>query len=252
MIVLLAAAPALAEYAGTVEGGSDANGVSLSFTRRDGGLAVSAPAGSSLERCQWDATLFTADPVALQGIASTPARPNPESRLYLITCNGVFSHAQWIGPQNTVDIDAIAYDLAEQEVRRVTVVPLEININPPDGLTGVESWFWTEGYSGDPIGAQVGAFGINVSVNIVPSSVTWNFGDGSPPVQGDFGRAYPERSTVTHAYTDRSANGPYTVTATFEFRPTFSIDGGLAQELPPIQRTYTTQYLVREAQAVIQ
>jgi hypothetical protein len=190
------------------------------------------------------------DPVALSAVRTAPARPNPESRLYLITCNGNFSHAQWIGPQNTVDIDGMAADLAEQEVRRVTVVPLEIEANPTEGLTGVESWFWTEGYSGDPISASVGAFGITVSVSIEASSVTWDFGDGSPPVTGDFGRAYPERSSVVHAYTHRSANGPYTVTATFEFRPTFSIDGGPAQELPPIRRTYSRQYTVREAQAV--
>jgi hypothetical protein len=54
-----------------------------------------------------------------------------------------------------------------------------------------------------------------------------------------------------HAYTDRSGETPYTVTATFEFRPTFSVDGGPAQELPPITRTYTARYRVREAQAVI-
>jgi hypothetical protein len=243
-------------WAGAVERDVDADtrnsAVELRFTRRDGAVHVDArDSGGTESACRWGVQPFADDPVALGKVTTVPSRPNNESRLYLITCNGVFDHAQWIGPQNTVDIDAIAYDLAEQEVRRVTVVPLEININPPDGLTGVESWFWTEGYAGDPIAAQVGAFGINVSVNIVPSSVTWDFGDGSPPIQGDFGRAYPERSTVTHAYTDRSASGPYTVTATFEFRPTFSIDGGPPQELPPIQRTYTTQYLVREAQAVI-
>ena len=230
---------------------SDNAGVELTFTRKNGSLvAIDSRRSRSASSCQWSVAPYAVDPLALDRLPTRQTAPNPESRLYLVLCNGNFSYAQWIGPQNTVDIDGLASDLAEQEIRRVSVVPLEIGINPVQGLTGVESWFWTEGYTGDPIEASVGAFGITVGVRIVPSSVTWDFGDGTPPIVGDFGRPYPERSSVVHAYTERSAAGPYTVTATFEFRPTFSIDGGPAQALPPIRRSVSTQYVVREAQAV--
>jgi hypothetical protein len=92
---------------------------------------------------------------------------------------------------------------------------------------------------------------MSVAVRVTRGQVTWNFGDGSPSVTGDLGKAYPDRSSVRHVYTDRTTGDPYRVTATFDLVPEFRVDSGPWQPLPAIDRVATMTYRVREVQAVI-
>ena len=115
------------------------------------------------------------------------------------------------------------------------------------GVTGIASYFWVEGYQGQPINDSLSAGGVTVAVSVTLGTVTWDFGDGTPPVTAGLGEAWPERSSVRHGYRDR---GDRTVTVTVTLPAEFSVNGGAVQQLPPVVRTATIPYVVEEIQAV--
>lgn len=82
------------------------------------------------------------------------------------------------------------------------------------------------------------------------AGVTWDFGDGTPPVSAGLGEAWPEHSSVQHTYQNPSGAGPYRVTARLLFQPSYTVNGAPGEALDPIEVPVTRDYVVREVQAV--
>jgi len=177
-------------------------------------------------------------------------QPGQES--YELLCDGRHVRWLWLDP-GTPSTAADPRVIAERAVADVGLPAMGIGVNPgARGLVGVESWFWAQGYDGTPITRQVSAFGMVVDVEITAASVHWDFGDGTSTT-GDLGLAYPQRSTVTHAYrTDSGGPGhDYTVSMTVDFAPRFRVDGGAWSPLPDINKSQSVAYHVIQAQAVV-
>ena len=159
-------------------------------------------------------------------------------------------------------------------------VPLptaRVRMNPDLGLVAVPTWFWVEGYDGRAFGvsrqinipAEIGddvpvadvprddprrrPTSMSIAVTVRPSRYEWSFGDGSRLVARTLGKPYPQASDVKHTYEESSLRSPsgYTVGLTIEFAAEYRINGGAAQALPPILRSYESSYRVQEIQPVL-
>jgi hypothetical protein len=167
----------------------------------------------------------------------------------------------------------VALDILAQ----VPMPSIRIRMNPGLGLVALPGWFWVEGYDNRPFGASrtveiPPAVGPEVPVAVVAagdprrrgSSFTvdvrvslaryeWSFGDGGALVTRSLGRAYPAESDIQHTYEYSSLGRPngFPVALAAEFAAEYRVDGGPAQALPPVRRTYASGYRVQEAQAVL-
>ena len=159
-------------------------------------------------------------------------------------------------------------------------VPLptaKVRMNPDLGLVAVPTWFWLEGYDGRAFGAsrrvnipaEIGddvsfddvprddprrrPTAMTVTVTVRPSRYEWSFGDDTRLVTSTLGRPYPQASDVKHTYEFSSLQSPagFTVGLTIEFAAEYRINGGAAQALPPIRRSYESSYRVQEIQPVL-
>ena len=152
-----------------------------------------------------------------------------------------------------------------------------VRINPDLGLVAVPTWFWVEGYDGRAFGvsrqinipAEIGddvpvadvprddprrrPTSMSIAVTVRPSQYEWSFGDGARFVARTLGKAYPQASDVKHTYEVSSLRSPsgFTVGLTIEFAAEYRINGGAAQALPPIRRSYESSYRVQEIQPVL-
>ena len=177
------------------------------------------------------------------------ARP-AGSRLYLRTCP---SGSNYIVIEPRV-VQNVGGDFAIETLDAVGPPPSTIKFNPESrGLVGVESWFWIEGYDGAPI---VQSFvhpefvpPITVTIELTYRHTSWDFGD-STTATGDLGRAYPQESSVRHAYNRDSGSTPYTVTAALVFAARYSVNGGAWVDIGTVERTLTGQHPVIAAEAV--
>jgi hypothetical protein len=155
---------------------------------------------------------------------------------------------QWVGDGDVVDLGAEARRLVEAYVAHVPVPRLALHVDPaPFGLVGFESWFWATGYDGAPIVDRIDALGFTVDVRIDPGEVVWAFGDGGTQ-SGGLGEAHPDRSSIRHTFTE---HGTRPLTAAFDWRPRYRIDGTAWVELATIPVRAARDYRVREAQAVV-
>ena len=230
-----------------VDGGVDASGVTITIVRWQGRDRVHATGGGGDDDptgCDWAIV-----PAPLGALPPADIPPfQPDSYLGLLTCDGIGVEVLWVGPHNTVDLEAEARRLVEEYVAHVPVPSVTVHANPmPTGLVGLESWFWAAGYDGHAVVGRIDALGIGVDVRIDPSSVTWAFGDGAT-TEGGLGEAYPARSPIRHGYTE---HGTRPVSAGFELVPRYRIDDADWTALPPIEVADTLTYRVREAQAVV-
>ncbi|MCC6177466.1 MAG: hypothetical protein IT305_19380 [Chloroflexi bacterium] len=159
-------------------------------------------------------------------------------------------------------------------------VPLpvaKVRMNPDIGLVAVPTWFWVEGYDGRAFGvtrrvnipAEIGddvpaddvsrddprrrPTSMTIVVTVRPSRYEWTFGDGMKLVTTSLGKPYPQASDVKHTYEHSSLRSPsgFTVSLTIEFTAEYHINGGAAQALPPIRRSYESSYRVQEIQPVL-
>lgn len=187
-----------------------------------------------------------------------PPGIDPGAILVAVHCGGRYLGNRWVSPTDVVDVDAEARRLVERWVATVPVPAVQIGSAPPGPTyTGLETWFWVEGYRGEAITEQLDAFGHPVEVRIEPAEVRWSFGDGDAAASpGAFGEAYPARSSVTHVYEVRSTSeaapdGAHDVRVDFDLLPRFRVDGGPWEQLDPISAGATAPLVVREIQAVI-
>ena len=232
---------------GSVTGGVDPSGVTITIVRWQGSDRVHATArggGDDPTECDWAIV-----PAPLGALPPADIPPyQPDAYLGLLTCDGVGVEVIWVGPDNTVDLEAEARRLVEEYVAQVPVPRITVHANPrPSGLVGLESWFWATGYDQRPIVDRIDALGFGVDVRIDPTPASWSFGDGSTTT-GDLGEAYPNPSSIRHGFTE---HGTRPVEAGFALVPHYRIDGTAWIELPSIPVTDALTYRVREAQAVI-
>ena len=186
-----------------------------------------------------------------------PASVPADAVLVSAYCDGAFVGNRWVSPAAVVDVDAEARRQVEAWVATVPVPRVSIGSAPPaTTITGFETWFWVEGYAGEPITERLDAFGHPVEVRIEAAEVRWDFGDGGGATTAGFGSAYPERSEVAHVYQHRSTSdaapdAAYDLAVTFDLIPRYRVDDGPWERLDAIPVRAARPLVVREIQAVI-
>jgi len=254
-VMLITASPALAD-------GKDKSGISAgsAATIDQGVRVVVVKAGGTYEvravrgeeagarpGCTWTLVFRPTLDEARYGMSVGPM-PDPAARFALVLCNGAMVRAIWVAPSDIVDLDAAARVEAQRYVEDVLTPVVAIGVNPAGkGLAGLRSWFWIDGFAGSVTAPAISAFGLTIDVRMSSGQVVWDFGDGQR-VTGDLGRAYPQESTVRHAY--RRA-GVFAVTAVVELVPEYRVDGGPWLTLPDLAVTARTVHQVEERQPVI-
>lgn len=154
----------------------------------------------------------------------------------------------YIPGERAEEVGAVAAAEAGRYVEEVLAPQVVIGANPAaQGLVGLPSWFWIEGWSGSVQAAPISAYGLTIDVRMSSGSVAWDFGDGRS-MGGDLGRPYPAESSVRHAY---QGPGTFTVTAAIALTAEYRVDGGAWIALPRLTASATTQHPVQERQAVL-
>jgi len=178
---------------------------------------------------------------------------------YYLCCNGEKQGVVWIENSSGQGSGAPApardpRDIAMQLRDEIPIPRASVKVNPSQGLVGVESWYWMEGYDGAPIAHSTDAFGRLVEVQARVTRYDWSFGDGASVSSATGGHAYPARSEVRHVYERSSLGhaGGYAVDVRFSFAVRYRVAGGAWSDLPGITRQAHAGYPVRESQAVIQ
>jgi hypothetical protein len=199
------------------------------------------------EGCSWSIVYVDDLDDAPYGTSIGP-KPHPDARLALLLCNGTVVQPLWIAPDDVIDVDASAADLAQQYVEDVLEPAVGIGVNPAArGLVGLDSWFWIDGFDGTVTAPPISAFGVTIEVRMSSGAVTWDFGDGTV-VDGDLGRPYPQESTVRHVH---QHDGTFTINATIELIPEYRVGDGPWLALPALQAEATTTHAVQEREAVV-
>jgi hypothetical protein len=231
--------------AAQVDGGSGADGVTITIVRWEGQDRVQAQGGASDDGCDYG--LVVGPPGFVPDLTTVGPRP-PDAHLAVLTCNGAALGLVWVGPHNTVDLAEAARAAAQRWVETVPVPTPTLVTSPPDaGLVGVETWFWLDHAARDASTDRVEAYGFGVDVRMVPSAVTWAFGDGTT-TSGGVGEAWPRRSSIRHAY---QRGDVVDVRATQRLEPGYRVAGSDWLALPPIPVEATTTHEVREVQALL-
>jgi hypothetical protein len=134
--------------------------------------------------------------------------------------------------------------------RRMLFPDPKLTIKPgAGGLANLESYFWVSGPFTQSVTATAGPN--QVTVDAVAAGYEWRVGDGSAPrVTGVPGRPWPARSEIAHAYRQL---GRFEVQVTVTWQGRFRVNGGPAQVVPgpPVTRSSTVTYPVRELQTVL-
>jgi hypothetical protein len=211
------------------------------------------------------------DAASPNGWFTVGARQNPGKSPVALYVNGQFQGIIWIpvNSQGNVQVASagpgvagggasapIVVDprvVAMAVLQRVPLPNVVVRMNPSLGLVAMPGWFWGEGYNGEPFGgsATVGAY--TVAVEVEPVSYTWDFGDGTTLVSHSLGRPYPAESDIQHTYQFSSlhhADG-FPIRLTIQFAASFSVNGGPAEPLSGMTRTYTASYRVQELQSIL-
>lgn len=154
---------------------------------------------------------------------------------------------------------------------------VQLRANPGLGLVAVPSWFWVEGYDGQPISIsrtvtvppEVGPevplttvpatdprrlpTSFTVDVRVSPGSYVWSFGDGAHLTSSSLGHPYPAESEIKHTYEHSSLPyaGGFPLRLTVRFNTEFRLNGGGWVGLPQVERVYETGYRVQEMQPVL-
>lgn len=232
-----------------VNAGTVPEGVRVTVIRVGGEYTVGEVrgGGTAQQGCSWSVVLTPGLEEAPYGTTAGP-KPDPDAQFALLLCDGTIVRAIWILPDDIVDLDAAARAEAERYVEDVLMPAVRIGVNPEaQGLAGLRSWFWIDGYAGSVQAPPITVFGLTIDVRMAGERVTWDFGDGST-LDGDLGLAYPAESTVQHAH---RASGSFTIGATLHLVPEYRVDGGPWIALPQLAPTATATLPVEEREPVI-
>lgn len=105
------------------------------------------------------------------------------------------------------------FPISVVDIRRLPVAPASLELQPPNGwvLAGLDTIAYSDA---SDQGFAIELLGIPFQVGVLPTSFSWDFGDGSAPIiTDDPGQPWPDH-TVAHRYT---AAGPATPVLTTEW-----------------------------------
>jgi hypothetical protein len=183
----------------------------------------------------------------------------PDGQLPIIGPPAPANNSTPSGNGSSTDPRQVALDV----LAHIPLPPIQLRMNPDQGLVAMDGWFWIDGYNGQPFGASrtvtiPGPPGqpptsFTVTVRVWVKQYEWQFGDGSSLTTQSLGKPYPAQSDISHSYEYSSLPFPagFPVRCTVEYDAEFRVNGGGAQPLPPIIHTYEHNYLVQELQPVL-
>jgi hypothetical protein len=188
------------------------------------------------------------------GLSRLGPQPGPDYVAYNVYCGGLFIASVWLLPTqfNSPPTPAQLRAVAERLARDLPYPAASIGANPARrGLSGLDTWFWVDGYTGAPLRDSVVAFGMTVLVEATPRGVRWSFGDGTAVTTGTLGRTGPQRSDVVHRFERRSRREPFRLAATVDLAVRYRVDGGDWLDLDPVERGATRPYPVAQSRAAL-
>lgn len=188
-----------------------------------------------------------------------PAPLSPEWQAYVDCVNGGGNClSPGFVPGDDTPSVAPVIDPAALAQSVVDSVPLHLpgpHTSPPEGgfqLTGVETWFWLDPDTWEPVSARAELPGVWAEVTATPVRAAWEPGDGSATVTCDGpGREHPgtERASTDcgHTYVDV---GTFTVHVEVTWEVTWRSSTGAAGELDAITVAADLPLEVQQRQAV--
>ena len=181
-------------------------------------------------------------------VPMTEPSPGPEYQTYQVWCDDQYLDTVWLRPQQ---FGVNPLDIAERLVRDLPYPAARLAANPAArGLTGLESWFWVEGYTAAPILDSVTEFGMTVDVEATPTSTSWDFGDGTTAKGLGLGSGGTGRSSVVHTF-ERRARPAFKLRALIVLSVRWRLNRGPWQDLDPVVRTAGRSYPVVESRAAL-
>jgi hypothetical protein len=179
------------------------------------------------------------NPVACAGAIDAPQCKKGQSayRLYLATKaepQHLVDEVCLGGLDDVVPVGQRAAQLAARYMKDVRPPPAGVRTQPPDGiLVQLTVYFIVD--QPTPAPAPFGPAALTEKITIAASSYSWDWGDGSEPLDTDSpGGPYPD-GDVTHAY---HQNGPVTATVTTTWTGTYTFSVG-GRTLGPFPATGT-------------
>jgi hypothetical protein len=133
-----------------------------------------------------------------------------------------------------------------EAIRRVKLPGGEIGVEPGvRGLANLESYFWVEGATQEPVELQVGGSTVRAEFRVV--EYRWSFGDGEPLVTEGPGRPGLE----SEVRTTFGRRGFYRVGVTVVWVAEAFLDGRRVGEVDDLVSTAETTYPVAELRTVL-
>ena len=243
------------------------SGVQLPFYDLVGPQAAAPPPG----------TQVTYNGQALPNYGTVSSNNIGSDTLVIVSCGGVPKGFAFLTPPKPgapapvrAPTPAQIQTIAESVAGQIPMPNVAIQANPPvgGGTVHVDTWFYATGYNGGPIRVTPPTPGVTIAILATPTSYLWTFGDGSPPLSTKslgvpWQAAYTPATahadctfdgtpthidttvpgSVTHCWTAPSSS--VTVSLTFNFAVSYSVNGGPQIPLPPIQRSATLSYPVQ-------
>ena len=194
--------------------------------------------------------------------------PGQAGAFYVVTCLnvpiGTGGGIVWLpaGAAAAIALPPPPAVLALQATNRLSLPTLAIEASPAtnaDQLVGLPTWVWVSPSAWQPVSATASVPGESVTAVATPTSVTWNFGDGTSMVCQGPGTPYAPTSnpsapspTCGHTYAQSSAGQPndsYGVTATVAWSVNWT-GGGQSGTEPALQQNLAAAFRVAESQAI--
>jgi hypothetical protein len=133
-----------------------------------------------------------------------------------------------------------------EAIRRVKLPGGSIGVEPGvRGLANLESYFWVEGATQEPVELQVGGSTVRAEFRVV--EYRWSFGDGEPLVTEGPGRPGLE----SEVRTTFGRRGFYRVGVTVVWAAEAFLDGRRVGEVDDLVSTAQTTYPVAELRTVL-
>lgn len=228
-------------------------GAHIELRRRDSWVEVTSTGGSAITcRRRWiPSGAFKLVKSRFGDYRQLPLgepRPGPDYSVYQVWCGSDYLGAVWLRPQS-FGVDPV--DIAQRLALDIPYPKATVAANPAGrGLTGLESWFWVDGYTGAPILNTVSRFGLTVDVEATPTAVSWDFGDGTVVKGLGLGSAPPAPSTVVHTFETRGRPA-FAVRALIRLSVRWRLNGAAWQSIDPVTRTGVLSYPVVESRAAL-
>jgi hypothetical protein len=193
-----------------------------------------------------------------------PANGSPDGAWYTPTCLAGVETPRWFdAPPAGAEPPPDPETLARRALAEITLRAPDLQIKPDPngaGLVGLPVWLWVERgpETWGPIFSSEADRGLTVTIEASVNNLTFDLGDGSPPVNcPGGGTPYPKGATgpspdCGHVFAKSSRQQPgqkFTITATTTWTVTWT-GGGEIGTLEPQVREATVGVRINELQVV--